>query len=307
MSRVTEREDNRAGTTCGHSADSIFCKESWHTGDSDHDRGFNVLDHVHKAVLAILATTPVAALCEWGCEIALEGKKVFLSVMHKTIAIDHVNSASSLFFSETFADHTLLNHFSDTTTSASCTNHNDIAVLERDVGLFASSQECRKNNGSGSLDIIIESTKLVAVFFQDRRCRLDIEILPLEKSVGKELLNAIHKLVDKLKILLATKTLVTPADVTGLVEDSLVVGSDVKEYWKGLGSGDASNCRVQRALTDRNTLAVSSEVAKTEDAASVGYHNCADIETRIDIYGSTSVTTSNKVLKHIAHLCPERV
>src|SRR5208282_6633113 len=141
--------------------------------------------------------------------------------------------------------------------------------------LTAGNAQCREQTGehyrSRSLNIVIENANLVAIFVQKMECRMIGKIFELNQNAGKYSACSRDKFVDKLVICRTTEPLLAQANIIRVVQQRLIVSTDIQHHWQTELRMHAGTCRVEGEFADRNAHAVGAEVTEAEDALAVGY------------------------------------
>lgn len=126
-----------------------------------------------------------------------------------------------------------------------------------------------QNNGSSSLDVVIEALVSVSVTVQIIEGLFGLEILKLNHHVGIDLLGGCHELVHEILLLLDRRALLPQTHVKLVFEVALVVGATVENNGQGLGGIDACASSVECQLADGNADSVESKVTETQNTRAV--------------------------------------
>ena len=155
--------------------------------------------------------------------------------------------------------------------------HHDRLVAQPRPGGRCPGGQRSQDNGSSALDVIVEGEQLAAVAFQDGQRVRGGEVLPLQQHVGQLGAHGLDEPVDEVVVVGAADTAVPPAKVHGVVEEFGVVGADVEQHRQGARRVDATQCRVQRQLADRDAHAADALVTQAENPLPVGDDDDVDL------------------------------
>ena len=85
--------------------------------------------------------------------------------------------------------------------------------------------------------------------------------------------HGLDKIIHKLIVLVVADTRVTTAHVQRIVQQLLVIGTNIEHHRQRIGRADTTTGGVQGKLTDRNTHTADALVAQAENTFTVGYHD----------------------------------
>ena len=94
------------------------------------------------------------------------------------------------------------------------------------------------------------------------------------------MLHGLDEFIDKFVVFIIGDTRITPAHIQRIVEQLLVVGSDVQYHRQGVGRTDPTTRGIQRQFTDWNTHPADPLIAKTQNTFPIGDNDDLDIVVR---------------------------
>ena len=106
------------------------------------------------------------------------------------------------------------------------------------------------------------------------------EVFELQQHVRPAGFNRLDNVVDKLIVLVVGNTRVTPAHIQRIVQQLLVVGTDVQHHRQRVGRADTAAGGIQRQFTDRNAHPADTLVTEAENTFAVGHHDHLDVVVR---------------------------
>ena len=136
-----------------------------------------------------------------------------------------------------------------------------------------SGEDAAADDPGRALDVVVEARDPVAVVVQQLYGVVLFEVLPLQKGVGKDLLDGLDEAVHKGVVVLAPEAVLGVAEVERVVEQLFVVGPAVKGDGQGQLGVDAGPGDVQGELADGDAHASGALVAEAQDALVVGDHD----------------------------------
>ena len=107
-----------------------------------------------------------------------------------------------------------------------------------------------KNNGTSTLDIVIESAVAISITIQVVECLFAVEVFKLDNHVGVHFLHRFHKLVHELLLNFYGGTLLSKTQVHGILQVGLIVGTAIQDDGQSLGGMDARGSSVQGQLAN---------------------------------------------------------
>ena len=153
----------------------------------------------------------------------------------------------------------------------------DALLLDRDPRDAAAGDHARDGHGGRPLDVVVEAgDDLLVAVEEAERVRL-LEVLPLEEDLREAALDGLDELLDEGVVLGAPQPREPPAEVELVVQQRLVVRSDVEADRERLGRVDARRRGVKGELADRDPHPAGTLVAEAEDPLVVGHDDEADV------------------------------
>ncbi len=101
----------------------------------------------------------------------------------------------------------------------------------------------------------------------------ELEVLELNENCGVPVLDGGDELVHKLVILLAVHPFLLDTEVIGIVQQALVVCSDIQNDGEYVSGMESSPRYVQVEFADRNAEASAAEVAQAQHTAPISDHD----------------------------------
>lgn len=260
---VGEWEDDWAFAEGGHLLDDCLVECASDGGETHENGWLDIVDDFLKA-LVLLAIVVAAG----------EDELVFLELVtavvgDETLRVNEVEQLASLFFRETTL---LLEHFhdlaGDTNTGRTSTKEDQSLVLGVYLGLADSVDNTSKNDGTGSLDIVVEAS--IHVLVLGKRWEGVLEVLELDDDAWPAGLEGNHHLIHEQHHLVLAQARHLGAKVKLIVKESLVVGTQVENDWEGLGWVDTGTGGVQGKLADGDSYASNAQVTESENSGTIG-------------------------------------
>ena len=141
------------------------------------------------------------------------------------------------------------------------------------AGAAAGGDQRPDGHRRGTLDIVVKGADLIAVAVEQRHGVLLRKVFKLQQHVRPAGLNRLDHVVNELVVLVIGNTRVAPAHIQRIVQQLLVVCSDVQHDGQGVSRADAAAGGVQRQFTDRDPHSADPLVAEAENALAIGDHN----------------------------------
>lgn len=107
-----------------------------------------------------------------------------------------------------------------------------------------------QDDGTSTLDVIVEAPVLVSVTSQVVEGLLGLEVLELDDHVGVDLSHGLHEFVHELLGDSRGGTPGTKTEVQRVLQVGLIVGTRVQHNGKGLAGVDTSSAGVERQLAN---------------------------------------------------------
>ena len=141
------------------------------------------------------------------------------------------------------------------------------------TGAAAGGDQRPDGHRRGALNIVVKRADFIAVAVEQRHGVLLRKIFKLQQHVRPAGLNRLDHVVNELIVLVVGNAWMAPAHIQRIVEQLLVVCSDVQHDRQGVSRADAAAGGVQRQFTDRDPHSADPLVAEAENALAIGDHN----------------------------------
>lgn len=158
--RVGEGEDDRGGVPVGHVAEDLGSEDASDSRQTHQDGGLDVVDDLLEG-LPLLASIVLTSEVD-----LVVGELVTTVGSNKTLGIDKVEAVTGLILGHTLADEELDNLLGNTDTSGAGTEEDSTVVLAGEAGTLDGVDNTTEDNGTSTLDIIVEASVGVAVTLQ---------------------------------------------------------------------------------------------------------------------------------------------
>ena len=137
----------------------------------------------------------------------------------------------------------------------------------------ASGQQGAQRHRGSSLYIVVKAAEALAIPVEyGHRIGLG-KVFKLNQNAGPAALCSAHEQLDKLVVLIFTHPGVPCAHVHRVIQERLVVGSDVEHYGQGMSRADAATGGVQRELANGYAHPTDTLISEAKYALTVGDHN----------------------------------
>jgi hypothetical protein len=156
----------------------------------------------------------------------------------------------------------------------------DALLLDRDPRHAAAGEHARHRHGGRPLDVVVERGDGLLIAVEEAERVHLLEVLPLEEDLREAALDGLDELLDEGVVLGAPKAREPPAEIEGVVQERLVVRSDVEADRQRLRGVDARGGRVEGQLADRDPHAARALVTEAEDALVVGHDDEPHVRER---------------------------
>src|SRR5580692_5116698 len=133
--------------------------------------------------------------------------------MQKTTFVNDPEVAARLLFGEPFAYHGSTQSIGDANAGRTCSEHDDLLVLQAFSGHFDRAQNGSQSNSRRPLDVVVERQQFIVIALEDRPGVRGREVLPLQACSRKLLLHRLNELIDEVKVRLTGNPFVPPAEV----------------------------------------------------------------------------------------------
>ena len=153
-------------------------------------------------------------------------------------------------------------------------------IGERVSQRAATGEQTSNGNRRRALNVVVEATHSIAVARQQRDRRSVVEVLELDAAARIHLLHRHHKLLEQRVELSATRARLAQTWIERIVEELLVVGSDIDHHGHAARWMNSANRGVEREFAHGNAHAANAQIAQAEDALAIGHANDAHIDLR---------------------------
>lgn len=178
--RVGEGEDDGSSVPVGHLAEDLRGEDTTKSRQTHQDGRLNVVND-------LLEGLPLLASIVLTSEVNLViGELVTTVSSDKTLSVDEVEAATGLILGHTLTHEELDNLLSNTDTGGTGTEEDSAVVLAGKTGTLNGIDDTTENDGTSSLDIIVEAGVGVAVTLESGEGVL--EILELDDDTKQALL-----------------------------------------------------------------------------------------------------------------------
>src|SRR5262249_51485965 len=155
-----------------------------------------------------------------------------------------------------------------------------LLILQTLSGQVYCTQNCCKRDGRSPLDVIIEGQQLIAVALENRSSMRSREVLPLQKCLGKLVLDRLKELIHEVEVGLTSDPLMSPTKVVGIVESFGIVRSHVQQDRQRPVRTNPTHQAVQGKFADRDAHSAGALVTDPQDAFAVGDDYDVDLSIR---------------------------
>lgn len=165
---VREREDDRALVESSHLADNRLGEDTTNGAETKKSGGLDVINNLLEG-LELLTLVVVAREKEL---VLLE--LIATVVSDETLGVNKPDAAASLILGGTVLNEELNDLAGNTNGSRAGTHEDEALVLEGDAASTESTHDTTKNNGTGTLNVIVEHGVGVAITLERREGVLEI-------------------------------------------------------------------------------------------------------------------------------------
>lgn len=258
---VGQWEDDWARSNRGHLANDGLGEHTSGGAETHEGSWLNIVDN-------LLKRGELLTIVVWTRKVELVVSQLVSSVVSdETLGVDEPELAASLLLWDTRLDEKLDNLLGDTDGGGSSSHKHELVLLEWNARLLKSVHDTSENDGSSSLDIIVEASVSVAITLEGWEWVL--EILKLDNDSWPLVVEGNHHLVEELEHLWWANTAHLGTEIERILEILLVVGSQVKGDWKGTLGVDTGATSVESKLANRNAHSVDSQISETEDTRTI--------------------------------------
>src|SRR5262249_40817168 len=99
------------------------------------------------------------------------------------------------------------------------------------------------------------------------------EVLELDHHPGENVLRRANEFVDERLVFSAAQAMLAQSDVIGILQQFLIVRTDIEHYRQAQLGMHAGTSRIKREVSNGDPHAVGSQVTQAQDSLAVGHHN----------------------------------
>mmetsp|Transcript_20442 Transcript_20442/g.47953 ORF Transcript_20442/g.47953 Transcript_20442/m.47953 type:complete len:488 (+) Transcript_20442:412-1875(+) len=264
---VGQRKDDGLVDVARHLLNEVFRKDATDGRDPEQNRGFEFAYHIDQGKIVVGIS----------CKDALLGIELVGSIRsEQSFVVANEKGVLCHFLAVPLFQHGLVKDLRNPDPGTTRPGNQDSLVAEgvdvRSLGAEGSEKagECR---GAGSLDVVVEAEVIVSVLVEQPLCYGAVKVFELDQDVGPAIPDRVHELIDQVIVFLSTKSLLGDTNVEFVVQEFLVVGTDVEHHGEYTMRWDATGGTIQREFPDRNSHTIRSEIPQSENAASVRHDN----------------------------------
>src|SRR6266404_3186619 len=134
-------------------------------------------------------------------------------------------------------------------------------------------KDAGQRDPGSALYVIVECADHILVFRQYRDGVEIGEVLPLDATLGIELLDGLDELADEVEVLAAAYARLTKTEIERIVDQLMIVGADVEHYRQAVLRRNTGAGRVESEFPERDAHAAGAEIPKAQDALPVRHDN----------------------------------
>lgn len=265
---VGEREDDGAVVQLSHASQDLW-GEGTADGRETHENGWlDVLDDFIKS-LELLTVVVVTG------EVELVIGELATVVSNKALRIDEPESLFGFLLGKTLFHEEFSELLGDTDTSRASTEEDSTLVLGSDARLLDGIDKTAEDDGSSTLNVIVEHGVGVLVTLEGREGVLPVFVL--NDDAWPSLGESCHHLVEELLLLLSRDLGGAAAHIEWVVPELFVVGAEIHAERESLEWVDASTSTVESQLANTDAHATYTEIAESEDTGAISDNGDLDI------------------------------
>lgn len=248
--RVAEGEENGATAEASgidgslEGADNGLGENTEGGSETDQGAGLDVGDDLLESAEL------VAVVVGTGKVLLVLGELVATVLGDETLGVDQPELVLGGLLAETTLGVVLDKLLGNTDTGRASSHEDQALLLKRDTRELDGVDVTGQDDGTSSLDVVVEAAVLVAVAVEVVEGLLGLKVLELDGHVGVDLGNSLHELVHEGLLLGNGDTLRADAKVEGVLQVVLVVGSGVEDNGEGVLGVDAGGTGVEGELSD---------------------------------------------------------
>src|SRR5690349_2007334 len=161
--------------------------------------------------------------------------------MNQALPIDDRDACAGLIGRQTVPLHFIAKIVRDADCRRTGAEEDDLVFPDALARDLRSAQDCAQGDRGGSLNIVVESQQVGAITVENGARLRRGEVFPLKQRAWQLLLHTADKLIDKIEVLLAGHTLMTPAEIGRIFETLPIVGAHVEDNRQGAPRGYAAD------------------------------------------------------------------
>ena len=141
-----------------------------------------------------------------------------------------------------------------------------------------SNQGAYRNCGS-ALNIIIETTDFIAVFFQQRHGIFLGKIFKLNQCLRPTAFHCCDDFIHKGIVFIPTDTWLAPSKIDRVIEKLLIIGPHINSDRQSIRWTDPATCGIQRQFSNRNPHPANPLIAQAQNTFTISDHDHLDVFT----------------------------
>jgi hypothetical protein len=186
--------------------------------------------------------------------------------------------------------------------SRACAEKQVLFILQLCAFEFGRIDHPRKGDTCCALHIVVIDAVLIAIALEQVHSVRTCPILKVDAAFRKYLLHRLDELVDKGVERLSRRTCLAHAEVQGIVQVLFVIGTGIEIHGQQVLRRYSSAGRVQLQLSDGDPHPIRSQIAESEDPASIRDADEANIFLRLVLQDFLDLATPCHREKHTARL-----
>lgn len=207
-------------------------------GETDQGRRADVLDDLLEG------PELVAVVVGAGKVLLVLGQLVAAVLGHETLGVDEPELVLGLLLGQAASGVVLDHLLGDTNTGGTCAHEDEALLLEGNARQVDSTNVTTENDGTSTLDVIVEALVLVAVAVEESKGLLGLKVLELNEHLGVNLGASSHELIHELLHHLERGSLGTETKVKRIPQVVLIGGTAIQNNWQGLAGVDTGSASV---------------------------------------------------------------
>lgn len=115
------------------------------------------------------------------------------------------------------------------------------------------------------------------------------EVFKVQVEAGEHRFNLFYEGIDEGVVRVVVDAFMTQAEIEGIVEETLTVGTGVDDNRQDLGRIDAGSSRIDHEFPRRDADAIGAPVADSQDGFSIGDDDELDVAAHGSIFRDSSI------------------